>query len=107
MPASEAQIKLIARITALEVLMQHVICLACDRDLDEVRAYRERVLEDASETSIQGFSPAASDHLSAELEEALAKIFKPQSDVGPASSFCGRDASFLVRLRPNWMPSAC
>jgi hypothetical protein len=75
MPATEAQIKLFARITALEVLMQQVICLACDRDLDAVVAYRERVLRDASVTSVRGFDPAASDLLAAELHDALAAIF--------------------------------
>jgi hypothetical protein len=50
MPATEGEIKLVARITALEILVQHLICLACNRDLDEVEAYRELVMEDASTT---------------------------------------------------------
>jgi len=29
MPATEGEIKLVARITALEILAQHLICLAC------------------------------------------------------------------------------
>jgi hypothetical protein len=48
MPATEGEIKLVARITALEILVQQLICLACNRDLDEVEDYRERVMEDAS-----------------------------------------------------------
>jgi hypothetical protein len=72
---SESEVKLFARITALETLMQQVICLACDRDLDEVRSYRERVLQDASVTAIRGFSAVKSDLLSAAHEDALAAIF--------------------------------
>jgi hypothetical protein len=39
-------------------LAQHLICLACGRDLNEVEAYRKRVAEDASTTSVKGFDPA-------------------------------------------------
>jgi hypothetical protein len=75
MPATEGEIKLVARITALEILVQHLICLACNRDLDEVEDYRERVMEDASVTSVKGIDPAASDLLAAELQAALDRIF--------------------------------
>src|SRR5713226_5575289 len=68
MPATEGEIKLVARITAMEILVQQLICLACNRDLDEVEDYRERVMEDASVTSVKGFDPAASDLLAAELQ---------------------------------------
>jgi len=75
MPATEGEIKLVARITALEILVQQLICLACNRDLDEVEDYRERVMEDASVTSVKGFDPAASDLPAAELQAALHRIF--------------------------------
>jgi hypothetical protein len=94
MPATEGEIKLVARITALEILVQQLICLACNRDLDEVEDYRERVMEDASVTSVKGFDPAASDLLAAELRDALDRIFAalirkmkqdPEIEAGPPS----------------------
>jgi hypothetical protein len=75
MAPSEQAIKLVARITALEILAQHFICLACDRDLGEVREYRKRVLEGYEKGRVRGFDPVMSDHLTAEAQNALSSIF--------------------------------
>src|SRR5260370_42672195 len=84
MPATEGKIKLVARITALEILVQHLICLACNRDLDEVEDYRERVMEDASVTSVKGFDPAASDLLAAELQARWVKKLMQERESFPS-----------------------
>jgi hypothetical protein len=105
MPATEGEIKLVARITALEILVQHLICLACNRDLDEVEDYRERVMEDASVTSVKGFDPAASDLLAAELQARWVKKLKHPSGVAssggvPRSEHRGSPhfCSWLLRI---------
>ena len=48
MAVSESAIKLLARISALELLAQHFVYLACDRDLEANRAYRERLMAEAA-----------------------------------------------------------
>jgi hypothetical protein len=68
------QIKLLARITALEILVEHLLFVAFDRNHEELRAYRERVLSEYAESTLKGFDPAYSDALMQELSEALDRL---------------------------------
>lgn len=66
--------KLVARITALEILVQHLLVMvACAKadPIAQLAAYRERVLAEHSEGTISGTDAATSDLLTQELTEAL------------------------------------
>lgn len=94
---SEGEIKVLARITALEVLVQHLLFVAFDRNADELRAYRERVLSEYTESTLKGVDAVYSDLLMQELHDALDRLLShlieraegnrppPQSDPDPGS----------------------
>lgn len=78
MSASEGQIKLLARITALEYLMQHVLLMAAsssENPRQEIEGYRQRVSDDLKTSTVSGVSPEMSDLLAQELDEAVDSIF--------------------------------
>jgi hypothetical protein len=74
MALDKSQIKLVARLTALEILVQHLLVMVASAKRDpvaELRTCRDRVLRKHSQAKIKGFEPAASDLVAQELTEAL------------------------------------
>lgn len=72
--ATKGEIKVLARLTACEQIIQHLLLMAANNSDDpirELKAYRKRVLEAAKDATVSGVDPAMSDHLSAELEQCL------------------------------------
>lgn len=73
----EGQIKVLARLTAVERLMTHVLwILHRDEDdpLQALRDYRVRLSLELRSATIQGFDAAMSDLLAQELEEAADRL---------------------------------
>lgn len=71
---SKGELKVLARLTALETLVEHLLFMIASSKSDpiaELRAYRERVLADSSQSTLAGVDPAMSDLLMQELTEAL------------------------------------
>jgi hypothetical protein len=72
--ATQGEIKLLARLTAAETLIQHLLFMVASTKPDpvaELKAYRERLLAEYSKVTMRGFDPASSDLLAQELTEAL------------------------------------
>lgn len=72
--ATQGEIKVLARLTACEQLIQHLLLMAANNSGDPVgtlMGYRKRVLEAAKSSTITGVDAAMSDHLAAELEQCL------------------------------------
>lgn len=73
--ATEGELRLLARVTALEILMQHIIVAACG-DHQQVREFRTRVMDDLAKSTIpKAGNPATSDLLMQLLEEAATETF--------------------------------
>jgi hypothetical protein len=74
MALDEGQIKLVARLMAVEILVQHLLVMVASAKHDpvaELRAYRHRILCKHSQAKIRGLEPAASDLVAQGLTEAL------------------------------------
>lgn len=72
--ATKAEIKLFARLTAAEVLIQHLLWMVASsgpRPIQTLQGYRHRVLEEASESTFPNADPATSDLWAQEYREAL------------------------------------
>jgi hypothetical protein len=88
MPTSSGQIKLLARLTAAEVLIEHLLFMVASSKPDaaaELEAYRLRVLAEHAEATIRGFDPVTSDLLAGELSEALDALLRKTVDRARAS----------------------
>lgn len=75
--ATKGEIKVLARLTACEQLIQHLLLMVANstgNPLAALSKYRKRVLEDARSATIKGADAATSDHLAAELEQCLDDI---------------------------------
>ena len=79
--ATKSEIIIITRLTALEILVQHILFMiasATDDPVAELEKYKKRVLAEYSEATISEVDAATSDllaqHLSEELERILAKV---------------------------------
>ena len=71
---TEGQIKLLARLTAAETIIQHMLWMIVSTKRDpigELEAYRDRVLDNATTATIRGVDPAMSDLLAQELKDSL------------------------------------
>ena len=76
-------VQLHARITALEILVQHLFVIVASVKPDAVsalRAYRLRVLEEYSEATMKDRDPATSDLLAQELVQALDHLLSQTLD---------------------------
>ena len=74
MPATEGEVKLVARVTALEILVRHLLQISASAAPDpatELDGYRERVLASYRAGTVKGFAPVVSDLLTQELTDAL------------------------------------
>jgi hypothetical protein len=74
MTSDKGQIKLVARLAALEILVQHLLVMVASAKNDpvaELRACRDRVQRKHSQAKIKGFAPAWPDLVAQELTEAL------------------------------------
>jgi hypothetical protein len=74
MALDKNQIKLVARLTALEILVQHLLVMVTSAKHDpvaELRACRDHVLRKHSQARIKDFEIAASDLVAQEMTEAL------------------------------------
>jgi hypothetical protein len=66
--------KLVARLAAVEILIQHLLVMLASAKHDpvaELRACRDRVLRKHSQVKIRGFEVARSDIVAQEMTEAL------------------------------------
>ena len=74
MALDNTEIKLFARLTALEIVIQHLLVIVAsekDDPVAELRACRDRLLRNHSQTKMKGFEPATSELVAQELAEAL------------------------------------
>jgi len=75
--ATKGEIKLIARLTAAETMIQHILFMIASSKPDpvgELEAFRDRVLSEYSEVTLRGFDAASSDLLAQELHDALDEL---------------------------------
>lgn len=96
--ATQGEIKLLARLTAAETLIQHLLFMVASVKPDpvaELKAYRERVLAEYSEITMQGFDAASSDLLAQELTEALDNLL---------SVAIARAQGTQAPRQPDWNP---
>lgn len=74
MALDKSQITLVARLTAVEILVQHLLVMVMSKKHDpvaELRACRDRVLREHPQATIKGIQPAMSDLVAQELTQAL------------------------------------
>ena len=79
MPSTES-VKLLARVTAIEILAQHLLFMIVSSQPDplaELEGYRSRVLSEYNEATIKNVDAATSDAWAQELVDALDALLSP------------------------------
>lgn len=84
----EGDIKLVARIAALEILVQDLLWQAFDRNLDALRAYAAALHASLAGSSVSGLDPSRSDLLASEIQDAAAEMLdalieRQEAQAGP------------------------
>jgi len=72
--ASELELKMLARLRAHEILIQHLLWLAFDKDANELRDYSARQNACLDTSRLPDLDPEMSRRLPYETQEALSKI---------------------------------
>ena len=72
--ASELELKMLARLRAHEILIQHLLWLAFGKDASALRDYEARQNSRLDTGRLPDLDPAMADRLPYETQEALAKI---------------------------------
>ena len=71
--ASELELKMLARLRAHEILIEHLLWLAFDKDANALRDYAARQNARLDTGRLPDLDPAMSDRLPYETQEALSK----------------------------------
>ena len=74
--ASELELKMLARLRAHEILIQHLLWLALGKDANELRDYAARQNACLDTSRLPDLDPEMSRRLPYETQEALSKIFQ-------------------------------
>jgi hypothetical protein len=72
--ASELELKMLARLRAHEILIEHLLWLAFDKDANALRDYAARQNARLDTGRLPDLDPAMSDRLPYETQEALSKV---------------------------------
>ena len=72
--ASELELKMLARLRAHEILIEHLLWLAFDKDANELRDYSARQNACLDTSRLPDLDPEMSRRLPYETQEALSKI---------------------------------
>ena len=72
--ASELELKILARLRAHEIVIQHLLWPAFGKDANALRDYAARQKARLDTGRLPGLDPAMSDRLPYETHEALAKV---------------------------------
>lgn len=85
----EGDIKLVARIAALEILVQDLLWQVFDRNLDVLRDYAAALNASLSGSSVSGLDPSGSDLLASDIQDAAAEMLdalieRQEAQVGSA-----------------------
>jgi hypothetical protein len=101
MTSDRSQIKLLARLAALEILVQHLLVMVASAEKDpvaELRARRDHLLRKHSQAPIKGVEPATSDvvALTEALDALLSEAIREAREGRPPQS-----PDFLPRSRPQ------
>lgn len=74
--ASELELKMLARLRAHEILIQHLLWLAFGKNTNDIRDYAARQNARLDTGRLPDLDPAMSDRLPYQTQEALAKILR-------------------------------
>jgi hypothetical protein len=70
------EVQMLARLTALEILVQHLVWIVHGKDPLAVRAYAETLDRSLAAAHVPMVDPALSDHMSAEIQEQTSRILR-------------------------------
>ena len=73
-------IQMLARISALEILVQHLVWMAHGKNVPAVRNYAEMLHRSLERAHLPAVDPALSDHMAAEIQDQVSRILRELID---------------------------
>jgi hypothetical protein len=72
----QQEVQMLARLSALEILVQHLVWIVHGKSVLAVQTYAETLDRSLATAHVPTVNPALSDHMSAEIQEQTSRILR-------------------------------